>query len=235
MKLPEKILAVSPHLDDVVFSCGELVAQVHETVVVTVFAGIPAMEGVLTDWDSSCGFGDARQAMVARREEDRKAMRVVSATPLWLDFLDSQYGPSPSPEVLADALRSLIEDVQPAGIVVPAGLFHSDHAIVHQAMLIVHRQNRDKSWWMYEDALYRRIPALLQCRLTALLRANIHATPAALLEGRNFALKREGVACYASQLHGLEHKSQEGYSDVFAPERYWRLDFATANGMKATP
>jgi len=41
MTAPTRWLVISPHLDDAVFSCRQLLAQAPGSVVVTVFAGIP--------------------------------------------------------------------------------------------------------------------------------------------------------------------------------------------------
>jgi LmbE family N-acetylglucosaminyl deacetylase len=222
----KSILAVSPHLDDGVFSCADLIVRYPGTVVATVFAGIPSDFTLLTDWDASSGFQSGRQAVSLRRQEDSRALGLLSAVPRWLDFFDSQYQNTPSPAILTDALRRLVEEIDPAIVLLPAGLFHSDHVMVHQAMLSVRERHPEKTWLMYEEALYRRIRGLLQKRLAELHRAGIEATPIALDAKDMAPLKREAVHCYASQLQALQSTVRDGYADAFSPERYWRLESA---------
>ncbi|KAB0640285.1 PIG-L family deacetylase, partial [Burkholderia territorii] len=91
MTIPTRWLVVSPHLDDAVFSCGQLLAQSPGSVVVTVFAGIPAHGTAAPPWDRRAGFRTADEAMRTRRDEDRRALGTLGAHAVWLDFLDDQY------------------------------------------------------------------------------------------------------------------------------------------------
>jgi LmbE family N-acetylglucosaminyl deacetylase len=176
-----------------------------------------------------------------RRQEDRAALQVLSAAPLWLDFYDSQYHATPSLAELTDAFESIVGTHDAATVLFPAGLFHSDHVLVHNAMLNVRKHHPGKNWLMYEEASYRRIPGLLQRRMADLLREDIEATPVVFgIDNHNdsrddsrTARKRAAVACYASQLRALERTVNDGYADVFAPERYWRLDGISAGAQEA--
>lgn len=69
------IMVISPHFDDAVFSCGHLLAALPGSTVVTVCTALPEKPDILTDWDQRCGFSSAAQAMQARREENRAALR----------------------------------------------------------------------------------------------------------------------------------------------------------------
>lgn len=223
-----KLLVISPHLDDAVFSCAELLARHPGAVVATVFTCIPPGFGRLTEWDALCGFHDAAQAVALRREEDRAALELLFARPVWLDFCDSQYEATPPQAVLSDALQDTLQREHPDTVLIPAGLFHSDHVLVHQAMLGLRRQHPGKNWLMYEEALYRRLPGLLQQRLVALFEAGVEATPIVLAGGGTEYIKWQAVQCYASQLRALTARTK-GYADVRAPERYWRLDALRAH------
>src|ERR1051326_50105 len=86
----QKLLAISPHLDDVALGCADLVAAHASAVVVTVVAGRPGPHE-LTGWRRRCGFGPDDGVVGARREEDAAAVRVLGASPVWLEFLDRQY------------------------------------------------------------------------------------------------------------------------------------------------
>jgi LmbE family N-acetylglucosaminyl deacetylase len=211
-------LLVSPHLDDAVFSCGDWLAAHPGSLVVTVFAGAP--HGLLrpTPWDAASGFTDARQAVAARRSEDRAALATLAAGAIWLDFLDSQYQDSPSLDALREALDGMLERTSPGIVLFPAGLFHSDHALVHEAMLAPCRAQPQRRWIMYEDALYRRGAGCLQRRLAALLAAGFAATPIAA-PAAAAGPKRAALACYRSQLRALGQPA-----DLVAPEGYWRLE-----------
>lgn len=220
-------LLVSPHLDDAVFGCGQWLGAHPGTRVVTVFAGLPRDGSQRTDWDAQCGFGSAREALPARREEDRAALALLGCEPRWLEFTDSQYGDAPAVEAVAQALSAELERIG-AGepFVFPLGLFHSDHRLVHEACLVAWRRQARPAL-LYEDALYRGAPGLLQQRLADLLNAGLVLTPAKErpLHGAEAAkaaeVKARAVQCYASQLRAF---GPGGFDDTARPERRWRLE-----------
>jgi LmbE family N-acetylglucosaminyl deacetylase len=211
-------LVISPHLDDAVFSCGDWIAAQPGATVMTVFAGVPSDFTGCTPWDAACGFAGARQAVAARRAEDGAALAMLSAKPLWLDFLDSQYLHTPGDGELSEAIGGVLERTAPATVLLPAGLYHSDHVLVHAAMLRLCRAQPQRHWIMYEDALYRRGAGRLQRRLAALLDDGFCATPVAA-RATHPGRKHAAIACYRSQLRALGQPA-----DVVAPEGYWRLE-----------
>lgn len=227
-----KILVLSPHLDDAVFGCGELIARCRNAVVLTLLAGAPAGFDTLTAWDAASGFASAQDAVARRREEDRSALDTLGATPQWCEFCDSQYRQTPAPRELSAAISAAIAQAAARTMLIPAGLFHSDHALVHEAAIsLMHDPSRpDTTWLMYEEPSYRRVPGLLQRRLADLASRGIRATPvpspgqAAMEAVEAAALKHEAVHCYASQLRALEHTAKDAYIDIFSPERYWLLE-----------
>jgi LmbE family N-acetylglucosaminyl deacetylase len=223
------LLIISPHLDDAVFSCGELCAALPHTTVLTVFAGTPEHPERLTDWDRHCGFETAGQAMEKRRREDETALQRLAALPHWLPFLDAQYTDPAAPETaagIADAVLAFVTRFRPAAVMMPLGLFHSDHVLVHEACLRMRQCFASPLWLGYEEALYRRMPALVQRRLATLDAGGVVATPLfpdlpdADESGRRRAVKRQAIGAYTSQLRAF---GDEGYTDTFAPEHYWRL------------
>jgi LmbE family N-acetylglucosaminyl deacetylase len=228
-----KLLVISPHLDDAVFSCGELIAQNAGSLVATVFCGVPLQENALTEWDAASGFLNASEAMSQRRQEDYSALHLLSAVPLWLDFYDSQYNIRLSSSALAAALSEAVQQHHPDTVLFPAGLFHSDHLMVHRAMLAIRADYPDKNWIMYEDAIYRRIPGALQQRLTALMHADIEVTPLEISSTESAHIKKQAVHCYSSQLQALSRTVQNGVADAFALERYWRLEPQHASDINA--
>ncbi|MGI4813019.1 MAG: PIG-L family deacetylase [Janthinobacterium lividum] len=229
-----RALLVSPHLDDGVFSCGAWLAAHRPATVLTVFAGRPERAAMSTDWDRQCGFADAAQAMTVRYEEDQQALRTLGAMPLRLSFLDSQYGETPRVEAIADALVTAFDTHDGDTILLPLGLWHSDHVLTHEACLLAMRRLETlapaappfrRRWIAYEDALYRRMEGAVQRRVAALAQQGIAATPVwleapQLTERAPAAAKREAVAAYASQLRAF---GPDGYDDVATTERYWAL------------
>ncbi len=217
------LMVLSPHLDDGVFSCGDLLSLAPGATVVTVFAAAPSVADVLPEWDAAAGFANARQAIAARREEDRQALELLHAQPCWLEFCDSQYGVAPDAARVAAALAAVMQKQGPDSVLMPAGLFHADHQLTHRAALMVRREHACLNWLMYEDALYRRIAGLLQQRLAMLLESGIDATPVAFDTPGNSTIKRRAVRCYRSQLRALTTAGRPGHRDLATAERYWRL------------
>lgn len=70
----ERLLVVSPHLDDAILSLGELLRRVpSRTEVLTVFTASDPGEGL--DWARLGGFQDSAEEHAARRLEDVRAMQ----------------------------------------------------------------------------------------------------------------------------------------------------------------
>lgn len=99
---------VSPHLDDAVLSLGATVAgAVRDGVdvrVLTVFAGDPAGDTVASAHDRACGFATAGEAARRRRLEDRDALGLLGATPVWLPFPDGVERRPGDDRVIAEAV-----------------------------------------------------------------------------------------------------------------------------------
>jgi LmbE family N-acetylglucosaminyl deacetylase len=222
------LLVLSPHLDDALFACGETLARHPGALVVTVLAGSPAAYETATPWDRDAGFVDGEDVVSVRRAEDRAALEIVGARACWMKFLDRQYT-RPGDEPGADVQRAIEQDIatlvdrcSPARVLVPLGLFHSDHLLVSDAALAVARSFPAIEWMAYEDALYRRLPGLVQERLHSLTTRGWQASPVEL-PGGQLARKRRAIACYASQLRALASSQRLGHADAFARERYWAL------------
>lgn len=223
----QRLVVVSPHLDDAALSCGQVLAAHPGSMVVTLFAGFPPPDAPLTDWDCRCGFSSGEQAMARRRDEDRIALSLLEARPVWLDFLDAQYQPSPqaspTPDELAMALIERLPELAPDAVLLPLGLFHSDHVLAHQAALKAVVSVPEALCLAYEDVPYRAIPGLLQQRLMALAQAGWAATPARWREEGSLAMKQRALKAYASQARAL---GDGGADDAAAPERCWHLTHA---------
>ncbi len=221
---PHRMLVLSPHLDDAVLACGRLLASLPGAVVITVFAGRPSAEAPLTEWDRTSGFWSGSDAVSMRRYEDRSALNLLGSHPLWLNFQDSQYGESPSPESLLQELEPLLQARAPRVVLMPMGLFHSDHHLTHQVALALLERHPDITWLAYEDALYRRFPGQLDERISALEDLGLRLRREAF-QGSSDALsmKQRAVACYRSQCRALTSGGRPGLDDAWAPEGYWQL------------
>jgi LmbE family N-acetylglucosaminyl deacetylase len=214
---------VSPHCDDAVFGCGELLAERPGNVVVTVFGGRPEPGTPLTRWDAAAGFGADDDVMRHRHAEDRAALAMLGARPCWLRFRDAQYGGPTRADDVVGELAAAVRAFRPDAVALPLGLFHDDHKTTHEAGLRLVRRWPQLTWLLYADALYRKLDNLLEERLAGLRAAGFEPVPWPPTGGRREALKRRAVACYASQLRALGQAGLDGHADVFEPERYWRL------------
>jgi LmbE family N-acetylglucosaminyl deacetylase len=184
-----------------------------------------------TDWDARSGFASAGAAMRARRAEDVAALKMLAAEPIQLDFLDSQYGDTPAVDAVAAALEDVVRAFAPKTVLLPAGLFHSDHVLAHEATLLARKRLPQLDWRMYEEAHYRRIAGFLQRRLARLADIGVQATPLPSRPDADAApVKEAAIACYASQLRALAARVRDGHADAFAPECFWRLEELPAKG-----
>ena len=154
-----KWIFLSPHLDDIAFSCGGLVWELTEddipVEIWTICAGepfpsdlSPLAEGLHQSW------GLGLDAVKVRREEDRQASTHLGANPRYFDFLDCIYrksaagehlyqvgeeifgGLNAEDEKLILTLTSLLREEIPqnARIVAPLGIGnHVDHELVRKA------------------------------------------------------------------------------------------------------
>ncbi len=96
---------LSPHLDDVVYSCGGTVGVQVSTglrpLVITVFAGVPSsnleLSSFAAELQRDMGFRqNAQTAMTIRREEDARALEYLNVDYLWLDYLGAIYRGNPA-------------------------------------------------------------------------------------------------------------------------------------------
>ena len=71
-----------------------------------------------------------------------RGLLLGTPTTLWLDFLDSQYGDTPQADAIADALLRIVRERRPDAVLLPAGLFHSDHALAHDAALRLRQRDQ---------------------------------------------------------------------------------------------
>jgi len=191
-------VAVSTHLDDVVFSCFSALGP--GTTVVTVLAGVPP-PNVLGEWDRDGGATSSSVRVSERRAEDARALAPTGSAVVHLDFPDSQYwdedGIAP-PTVLqiAEALRPHIEGT--ADAYVPAGIHTSDHKLVRDATLAVR-----PGATLYADLPYALHPDLGGFHLPVDARATNRLRRKVRLDDRTVTAKLVACRCYSTQLDQL--------------------------------
>lgn len=228
----DRIVVVSPHLDDAVLGAAHLIASYPGTLVITVFAGEPPRYPTEpTSWDACGGFVAGDDVVTIRRQEDLAAMDLLGAVPRWLDFADHQYlkrADRPRAEEVAVGLRPIIEEATPTAVFLPMGLANPDHGVSHEAGLIVRDEvlasGGTQAWFCYEDSGYKHIPGILAWRVAKLFRSGLWPTPAVVPIRPDMEAKRAAVAMYKSQIPPLrrDHFLDERLS-ANVPEQYWRL------------
>ena len=227
---------ISPHLDDVVLSCGGRLlrerAQGRSVLVVTVFT---AEAGPCREIPPHvrARVGD----MAERRREDERAMARLGADFLWLDhpeaiFRDrayhtlfgafSRFVPADRELVTHLALRlaELVQRVRPRRLYWPLGVGqHVDHRVVCEAGLRLAEHlaqlpanARIPEVCFYEDAPYALIPHLVEHRLRDM---GAHWTGEDVERGSAWARARQA---YATMLT---------LASVRAEVRHWAMRAAT--------
>jgi LmbE family N-acetylglucosaminyl deacetylase len=129
--MSRRTVVVSTHLDDAVFSCWSVFAEVEEVSVVTVFTGGPQDDRVGA-WDAENGV-TSRERMVQRVAENEAALALAGARAVNLGLLESQYGYEDGPlgpHHLRDALADAGDVYIPAGTGVER--IHPDHVLVRE-------------------------------------------------------------------------------------------------------
>jgi LmbE family N-acetylglucosaminyl deacetylase len=136
--LSGRIVVLSPHFDDAVFSLGATLARSARTGgsvhLVNVFGNDPDADRAPSEWDAACGFRSAGEAARARRQEDRLACDLIGATTAALPFPDEDHGGGADVVEVADALADAAAG---ADLVLSPGypLLHPDHVLVSRLLV----------------------------------------------------------------------------------------------------
>jgi LmbE family N-acetylglucosaminyl deacetylase len=226
----DRIVIVSPHLDDAVLGCANFMAAHPGVVVVTVFAGNPAVYPTdpMRQWDVQSGFVAGDDVMEVRRHEDAAALNLLDASAVHLEFIEHTYNPGDrpvAPDMLVDALAPALAALDPTLVLAPFGLANPDHDTAHRAcMLARERLDDDVSFWLYEDSGYKHIPGMLAWRVSTLFRRRLWPTPVCPVTDVSETRKQAAIACYPTQLLALEDDWAIGAKLAApAPEQFWRL------------
>lgn len=213
-----KIAVVSSHLDDGIFSCGDMLSHEKNTFVITVFAGIPKDENIITDYDLKTGFDSSHNAMIERQGEDIQACCHLGAAFIHLPFYDFQYGLENNVSDIISELSILSEyDI----IYAPFGVKHPDHIMTNDIVMTVWLSfDVRPDLYLYEELPYRIIePKESIDRID-----EIKKKYGCDLEYKNSYINPTSDKVFA--IH--KYKSQLNIGDISAytvlvPERHWRV------------
>jgi LmbE family N-acetylglucosaminyl deacetylase len=225
----DRLLVISPHLDDVVISCGGLLLAHPGATVATLFAASPpAYTDPLNEHDTACGFQPGDDTMAARRAEDERALGAVGATPRWLSLCQNSHvartDPIAVPPGAVDEIIAAICAVEPTCVVAPLGLSHVDHQACHASALAARERVGPVPWLWYSDLPYNFIPRVLGARFRALHKAGTAASPACPTVSHDFAAKWGAFNEYATQVPVLDGLWELRERLERAGEQYWELD-----------
>jgi LmbE family N-acetylglucosaminyl deacetylase len=124
------VLVLSPHWDDAVLSCWNVLRARTEVEVVNVFAGLPP-QGRSGPWEAFAGLPDSRERARARIEEDAHALSLAGRHAHNLALQEVKQRDGTERERLAAVRRALASEVTRASrVFAPAGIGgHVDHVL----------------------------------------------------------------------------------------------------------
>ena len=239
---------VSPHLDDVVLSCGGAVAKAARTgspLIVTVFAGTPDTEmSDFARFQHERWQLDDDNAVEARRCEDQRAAQALgdSVRVQWMDFPDAIYRdpeyssddalfgvPLPSDAALIDNVYRELRSLESTRYVMPLGVgHHVDHQVVRRAGERLLHEGAEI--WTYAELPY----ALDDDQVSiVLMGTSVHDPVVMRLDEDALRRKCAAVTCYESQLpvlfreHGDPCEELRAFAERQGPgnpaELVWKL------------
>jgi len=251
----------SPHLDDAALSCGGSIGLQTscglKALVITAFAGVPAEDQQLSGFARQTHQQtnlptSPKEAVLARRREDKEAMSTLGADVFWLDYSDAIYrGDPPSyqnnealfgqidqndfalDEELGAFLLRVYQRAPQATFYVPLGVgHHVDHQLCCSAGDRLVQQGANLKF--YEDFPYVATPGALDARRRELgsgLEEELVEVSGSL------RLKEDAIACYTSQipsLFGGADRMQRSVEDYMGSlrrtypgieiERFWQFN-----------
>jgi LmbE family N-acetylglucosaminyl deacetylase len=220
------VVFLSPHMDDVVLSCGGTIHFLNHLKVpveiVTVFAGGPTGDlSPFAKWMHSV-WGLPYNALAYRREEDRRATASLGARTIHLPIQDSIYRRNPQsqdflytsrvqifsgdwgrePGLLSALVKELQYQLMEQGwelLFAPLGVGrHVDHMLVRAAVESAFAGSKRERVVFYEDSPYVQEPGALDVALAQFELPYIHQLVVALNE-EDIQAKDRAARFYVSQ------------------------------------
>ena len=201
------VLAISPHLDDAIFSAGALLWTLRKrgwrVAVVTVFTGnVEQPSGFALACQLDKGLAPEIDYMALRRDEDLRACAELDAEARHLPLLEAPHRGyhnaaalfdkvlpgDPAEGQVREEFGAMLADIQPDVVLAPLAIGgHVDHVIVRRAVEAIGGLRRLWLWedWPYVDRSGSRERVKARC-----LRFSAEAR----------AAKMRACACYVSQL-----------------------------------
>lgn len=170
----KKIMLLSPHLDDAVFSVGGVMAALadegHALHVVTCFTrSVPNPTGFALACQLDKGLSAETDYMRLRRQEDALACELLGAQPHWIDLPEAPhrgyqsaaalFGDFVTEDViqpeLTEQVRAMVARLQPDLILSPVGIgHHVDHRQVVQTVEKLREEISDGLFLRWYDEPY---------------------------------------------------------------------------------
>lgn len=173
----ERVLIISPHLDDAVLSCGDLIAKLIEegkrVDVLTIFSGLIEKESLspaALKFHSNCFLDE--KAMTHRKKEDKKAHKLLKCNSLYLNMPECLYRSDSNGHLYPDLnniyylddrdnitiyelSKKLLKYVNNYEVILcPLGLgSHADHLVTNYAINSIKEKTTGKLYF-YEDVAY---------------------------------------------------------------------------------
>ncbi|HEV3311185.1 MAG TPA: PIG-L family deacetylase [Chloroflexota bacterium] len=219
------VLVISPHLDDAVLSCGQLIKSRHGTTIITILAGFPP--GEHAGWSGrTTGLSVAKDANSQRRDEDERASRALGARTVWVDLAAQEYGSvaSPSEKLLGiqEAIATAVATTEVRSVFAPLGITNPDHILVSDAALLALRAANVESY-LYMDMPYGQAGRGEVRRRVRHIGRTFDIDPLIPFRG-DLQTKADAVNAYSSQLAELRKGFGRHFKRVFTdPEKYWRV------------
>jgi LmbE family N-acetylglucosaminyl deacetylase len=222
--LPSALL-LSPHLDDVAFSCGGTARRLADagwrTVLCTVFTrSVPEPRGFALACQLDKGFGPEVDYMALRRAEDARAARHLGAETHWLGLPEAPhrgYGSAPAlfgPFAPDDGIRPELEATLEPLLAAGHDLVFAPQAIGGH---VDHRRVRDavaKAVPAARTAWYRDVPYAIR-HPDARPDYAVSPETAVEIDGDALTAKLAACAAYASQL-GFQFGGEAAMRDSLA-------------------
>lgn len=171
--MTERVLFISPHLDDAVFSCGGLMAMLAERMEVhllTCFtASVPEPQGFALACQTDKGLPVDVDYMAIRRKEDSLACQVLDAHSHYLPLPEAPHRGYHSAEALFSGiqqddqvgselkqnLEEILSQLNPGLILYPVGIGnHVDHQQVIRSVELIRQTSKHISYMQWYDEPY---------------------------------------------------------------------------------